>query len=98
MINLTQRQEDILIGTLLGDGCLEVNGLNVRLKVDHNTNQKQLTEWIFQEFKGLCLKEPYSLDQFDTRTKKFYHHYRFSTLSKPVFNNFYSIFTLREEK
>ena len=95
---LSKRQKDILIGTLLGDGCLEVNGFNVRLKVDHNTNQRQLTEWIFQEFKELCLKGPYALEQFDNRTKKFYHHVRFSTLSKPVFNNFYSTFYLQKRK
>lgn len=98
MVNLTQRQQDILIGTLLGDGCLEVNGSNVRLRIDHCTNQKQLTDWIFQEFKELCLKGPYSLDQYDIRTNKSYHHYRFSTLSKSVFNSFYSMFYLKKRK
>lgn len=98
MVNLTQRQKDVLVGTLLGDGCLEVNGSNVRLKIDHNVNQKQLTEWIFNEFKEFCLKKPYLLNRYDRRTKKFYKHYLFSTLSKPVFNNFYSAFYPKKKK
>lgn len=92
MVNLTKRQQDILIGSLSGDGCLEVNGKNVRLKVDHNIKQKQLTDWIFNEFREFCSKEPYFLDQSDFRTNKSYHHYRFSTLSIPIFNQFYGIF------
>ncbi len=98
LVNLTQRQQDILIGTLLGDGCLEVNGSNVRLKIDHSLNQKQLTEWIFNEFMVFCSKKPYLLKQYDNRTNKIYSHYRFSTLSKPVFNNFYSTFYPKKKK
>lgn len=98
MINLTQRQQEILIGTLLGDGCLEVNGSNVRLKIDHSMNQKQLTDWLFDEFKQFTKSNPYLLSQFDNRTKKSYYHYRFSTLSKPVFNNFHSIFYPQKRK
>lgn len=98
MINLTQRQQDILIGTLLGDGCLEVNGSNVRLKIDHSLNQKQLTQWIFEELKEFCKQKPSFLKRYDKRTEKFYYHYRFSTLSKPVFNNFHSMFYSKNRK
>lgn len=92
MVNLTKRQQDILVGTILGDGCLEVNGKYVRLKVDHNIKQKQLTDWIFNEFRNFCSKRPYFLDQSDVRTNKSYHHYRFSTLSSPVLNKYYLMF------
>lgn len=92
MVNLSKRQQDVLVGTLLGDGCLEINGKNVRLKVDHSIKQKQLTDWIFNEFRNLCSKEPYFLDQSDVRTNKLYHHYRFSTLSLMTLNRFYEVF------
>lgn len=98
MVNLSKRQQAILIGTLLGDGCLEVNGQNVRLKIDHNINQKQLTDWIFSEFKKFCSKEPYFLDQIDVRTNKVYHHYRFSTLNSYIFNQFHRTFYLLKHK
>ncbi len=98
MVNLKKRQQDILIGTLLGDGCLEVNGKNVRLKIDHNVKQKQLTEWIFNEFREYCSKEPYFLDQSDARTKKFYHHYRFSTLNSSILNPFHKMFYVERRK
>ena len=98
MVNLTQRQQDILIGTLLGDGCLEMTGINVRLKVDHNIRQRQLTDWVFEEFRRESSKEPYFLNQYDRRTKKFYNHYRFSTLAQPVFNKFYKLFYPQKRK
>lgn len=92
MVNLSRRQRDVLVGTLLGDGCLELNGQNVRLKIDHSPIQKQLTDWIFGEFEEFCLKKPYTQSQYDVRTQKFYHHYRFSTVSNSIFNQFYRQF------
>lgn len=98
MVNLTKRQQDILIGTLLGDGCLEVNGKNVRLKIDHSIDQKQLTDWMFDEFKEFTTKTPYLLDQFDGRTNKFYHHYRFSTINTSALKKFYLKFYYLKRK
>lgn len=98
MKNLTQRQQDVLIGTLLGDGCLEINGKNVRLRVDHSVIQKQLTDWVFNEFQGFSSKNPYFIDQYDVRTNKSYHHYRFQTQSNPIFNPYHSWFYLNKRK
>ncbi len=98
MVNLTKRQQDVLVGTVLGDGCLEVNGRNVRLKIDHNIKQKQLTDWVFNEFKEFCSKEPYFLNQYNDKYKKFYHHYRFSTLSITTFNQYHSLFYVSKRK
>lgn len=98
MVNLTKRQQNILIGTILGDGCLEVNGRNVRLKVDHSISQKELTYWVYKEFENLCSREPYYLDQYSDKAQKFYHHYRFSTLSLSNLNPYYETFYLHKKK
>ncbi len=98
MINITKRQKDILVGTLLGDGCLEINGKNARLRIDHSLAQKQLTDWIFSEFEGWVSKKPSVSYQYDSRTKKQYSHYRFSTISNPVFNKFYKTYYFSKKK
>lgn len=36
---LTQDQESLIIGTLLGDGNLENRKLNASLRIDHSINQ-----------------------------------------------------------
>lgn len=55
---LNARQQAIVIGTLLGDGCLERNGTHVRLKVDHGATQKEYVEWKFQELKSVATGLP----------------------------------------
>ena len=45
---LTKRQKDILIGMLLGDGCLEKNGRNVRLRIEHGLSQKDYLDWKYE--------------------------------------------------
>jgi hypothetical protein len=53
---LTENQQEILVGLLLGDGHLETrnNGRTYRLKVEHSSKQLDYTEWLFQVFKNLC--------------------------------------------
>jgi hypothetical protein len=55
---LSQRQQDILIGTMLGDGHLEQNGKNVRLRIDHGMSQTRYINWKYREFKTLATKKP----------------------------------------
>jgi len=49
----TQRQRDILVGLLLGDGHLETlnNGRTYRLKVEHSEKQHDYLAWLHKEFR-----------------------------------------------
>jgi len=45
--SLTKSQNDILIGKILGDGCLERNGINVRLKIEQGDKQREYVNWLY---------------------------------------------------
>ena len=57
---LTKLQEDILIGYLLSDGCLEPynNSGVARLKVGQSLKQKMFADWLFGVFKNLARTRP----------------------------------------
>lgn len=91
IVKLTQRQMDILLGKILGDGCLEQNGKNVRLKIDHGANQKDYVLWLYDEFKNIALK-PYEISFQDKRNAQIYKHWRFATYSLSIFNTWRKLF------
>lgn len=88
---LTKRQEEILLGKLLGDGFLEQNGENVRLKIDHGAHQKDYVFWLYEEFKSIA-SQPYQLLFQDKRNGKTYEHWRFATYSLPILNPWRQLF------
>ena len=48
---LTSRQQDILIGSLLGDGNLQrLSSGRARLQWDHSVNQAEYSWWKYDEF------------------------------------------------
>jgi hypothetical protein len=59
---LTKRQQEIITGTLLGDGHLETqdSGKTYRLKIEHCDAQSEYLEWLYQEFKSWIPSEPYT--------------------------------------
>ena len=59
---MSQKQRDILIGLLLGDGHLETqnNGRTYRLKIEHSMEQADYVLWIYEEFKDFVNKKPYT--------------------------------------
>lgn len=89
---LSERQRAIVIGTLLGDGCLERNGHHVRLKVDHGEQQEDYVKWKFQELSNVAVSHPKMLEYFDRRTGQVYTHWRFATRSLKCFNMFRNLF------
>ena len=80
-LKFTQRQSEIIIGLVLGDGHLETQtkGKTYRLKVEHSIRQKDYVEWLFSELRDLIPGEIYE-------TKRDMRHFvGFRTYSSPSF-------------
>lgn len=91
--SLNQTQQDVLLGTLLGDGILELNGKNARLRVDHGMKQQAYVEWKYDLLRNLATgKVKRQFRNFDKRTNKSYGHCKFDTFSNSALNDFYSMF------
>ena len=61
-LTLKQKQRDIIVGLLLGDGHLETqnNCRTYRLKVEHGSLQRDYVEWLFDELREwIPAMEPY---------------------------------------
>lgn len=57
-MNITQRQQDIIVGTLLGDGYLNSNGKTAHLELKQSAEKKEYVFWLYQELKELCTTAP----------------------------------------
>lgn len=90
--NLSPKQKEVLIGTLLGDGTLERNGRYVRLRVDHSIKQDAYVEWKYKVFHNLAIGGMKYLSRLDGRKKKRYHHCKFDTISTPLLDGFHRKF------
>lgn len=57
---VSDRQQEILTGLLLGDGHLETqnDGRTYRLKVEQCLRKREYVEWLFQEFRDFIRTEP----------------------------------------
>lgn len=84
-LKITSRQQEILMGTLLGDAHLETQdkGRTFRLKIEHSIKQKDYVDWLYQEFKELTRTPPQARKRYvKLRTVEgVYGKYWFNTLS-----------------
>lgn len=90
-VQLTKEQEQVLIGALLGDACMEKNGKHFRIKFDHSINQEQYLLWKYEKLESFSTT-PLVCNAFDPRTEKYYSHARFNTKSIEIFDKFYQMF------
>jgi hypothetical protein len=89
---LTSKQEKVLIGTLLGDGTMELNGKHPRLRIQHSQRQNEYLKWKHKVFSEISTKEKNFYRKKDYRTKKRYAYCSFDTYSIPSLHKFYKIF------
>ena len=80
---LSSKQEDVLIGSILGDGYLELNGNNCRFQAQHSLKQKEYVDWKWSIFKGLVKSKPKKVGKND---------YRFRTINSHILTAYYAIF------
>lgn len=92
-ILLTKRQEEILIGHILGDGHLRNNWTNVSGKIEQGYKQKDYAEWKYNELKNLCSAFKYHKRKTaDIRTGVYYESYGAIILANPELNKYYDLF------
>jgi recombination protein RecA len=86
-VDLSPDQKSVLVGTLLGDGCLAMHGHHARLHVKHKAAHRSLAEFkrsIFESYLSMRLHEfdqrfggkRYPCVQFVTRTSPVFTHWR----------------------
>ena len=93
MINLTKRQKDILIGTVLGDAYLQKTGQkNARLRLEHGGKQKEYIMWKAKELGNLIQGKPKPLKRVHPITKKTYSYWRHQSQSTPYLGKLHKIF------
>lgn len=84
-LKLTNKQREILVGTMLGDGHLETknNGRTYRLKIEHSVRQREYVEWLYKQFQEWVRTAPKVRERaVEFRGKeKHYERIGFSTLS-----------------
>jgi hypothetical protein len=68
---LTKRQEEILLGTILGDGSFENRGTaNSRLQIRHSYKQRDYVNWLYGELANFVLSKPRRIgDAYFFRTR-----------------------------
>jgi hypothetical protein len=96
LVQLTNIQKEILVGTLLGDASIERNkpNHNARLRFDQTfPNHASYLMNIFSYFYNLAGKGPsIIIRKPDKRTGKIYTHMQFKTLVFPCLNVYHDLF------
>ncbi len=82
--------EQVLIGSLLGDGGLQLqkNGINAYFREGHSTKQREYLKWKKKYLKKFDPKFS-ETSTFDKRTNKYYHHAILWTAVNPILTGYY---------
>lgn len=92
-IDLTPEQRSVIIGSLLGDGCINTHN---SFQIEHNISQTEYVRWKHKKLQSIAGKPPRVITRFDTRSQKLYHSIRFYT--RCVMGDFRSLFYEDERK
>ncbi len=91
LIELTNRQNEIVIGSLLGDGGLEanVNSQRAALRIKRATRDIEYLEWQHNELFNFCHSPPTSRENIDSRDGVKTHSSSFNTAKCGQIYKFY---------
>lgn len=95
---LSKLQKEVLVGLLLGDGCLEStkNSQAARLKVGQSLKQSEFAGWLYKIFKDFVHTPPKLKEKI--RDNKKYSEMVFNTLTHKSFKHFYDLFYPKGKK
>lgn len=91
---LNQKQKDLIIGSLLGDGTMRLGkgAQNVNFKVEHGLVQKEYVLWKYQILKPFVFTEPKLSYRKDDNEKPYKKSWWFRTIRHPYFTEIYHRF------
>jgi hypothetical protein len=83
-------QRSVLVGTMLGDGCLAKHGRYHRLHMKHKAAHKSLIEFKYEVFREFISMRLHGFDQ--RLNGAGYPCFQFATRTHPLFSDWYSRF------
>ena len=88
----TKKQRDVLIGLLLGDGCLELlpKGDSARLRLEYTGKQKGYIDWLYAMFRRWVINPPKR--KITKAFNKSFEKYWFTTVSSPILKKYFDLF------
>ncbi len=91
-LSLNELQKEVLLGSLMGDGCLIANSsqTNYRLQIEHSDRQKDYVFWKYELFKNFVLSPP----KYLTPTRS----WKFRTISHPELSRYHRVFYENKKK
>jgi hypothetical protein len=96
---MTERERDIVIGTVLGDAFLQKTGKkNARVRFEHSLQQKEYIFWKWRELQRYMQDRPKLLVRFNPVWQKCYSYYRCQSHASPIFGKWQAIFYLNHRK
>lgn len=96
--NSFSREQQIVVGTLLGDGHLAMLKQDARLEINHSDKQKDFVLWKHKELSAWVTAQPHRVVINDSRWKVQYIQWRFKTRTNPFFTSLYSQFYADKKK
>ena len=87
---LTDLQHQVLVGTLLGDAHLSLEGKYPRMKIDRQRRDKPYLEWQYNIFKDLCKSGIKEITRYDKRYDTFNEQVYFRTRAIPAFLDYHN--------
>ena len=91
---LTQEQKSVLIGSILGDGTLQLGerGANANFKSEHGLVQKEYVYWKYNIFKPWVFTEPKISYRYKESRERYAKSYWFRTVRHPTLTEFHKRF------
>jgi recombination protein RecA len=90
-LTISSRQQEILIGTLLGDAHIELGSHHPRIKIEHSIAQREYVDWKYHELRNLVRAKPRE------RTRRYGTSYGFNTLALRELWSLHEIFGKKKE-
>lgn len=97
-LDISSREKEIIVGTLLGDGHLAMLKTGARLEVAHSAKQKEYLFWKYQTLSRWVKTKPHCIRIADKRWKATYIQWRFRTQISEIFTELHSLFYPKGKK